>query len=143
LSDNNELNNDEDNAIANSLAKFMKFSSGKINVRINNKPTLSLDFQRKTKRVLMDVKDASIFGMSDPSDDNLGLFEKLKAAKIIAQIFDENDITFSILRKGKKAISLGKEANPKLSRVITGSDDIQIDSIRQTAKLGRDIQKSQ
>ena len=121
----------------------MKFSSGKINVRINNKPTLSLDFQRKTKRVLMDVKDASIFGMSDPSDDNLGLFEKLKAAKIIAQIFDENDITFSILRKGKKAISLGKEANPKLSRVITGSDDIQIDSIRQTAKLGRDIQKSQ
>jgi len=70
------------------------------------------------------------------------LFEEIKTAKKLAQILDNNNLTISILRKGKKAISLGKEASPTLSRLLTGSDDIQIDSIRQATKLGLDVQKA-
>ncbi len=58
------------------------------------------------------------------------------------QVQDNNDLTISILRKGKKAISLGKAANPTLSRFLTRSSDIQIDSVRQAAKLGRDVTKA-
>ena len=143
-------NTEEKSPIFNNLAKLMRSTSGKIKITINQKPTLSLDFQldtskrkdSKSKKVLLDLEDASLFGMVEGGKDQLGLLEKLKAAKNIAQILDDNDVTFSVLRKGKKAISLGKGVKPTLSRVLTGSDDIQIDSVRQATKLGRDIQKA-
>ena len=45
----------------------------------------------------------------------------------------------SILRKGKEAITLGNKAKPKLSKLITRSNDIQIDSIKEAAELKRDF----
>jgi hypothetical protein len=56
-------------------------------------------------------------------------------------LFNNIGLSISILRKGKKALSIGREATPKISSLLTGSDDIQIDSIRQVAKLDRDIKK--
>jgi hypothetical protein len=47
----------------------------------------------------------------------------------------------SFLRKGKEAISLGKDAKPTLSRLLTRSDDIQIDSIKELANLKRDLEE--
>ena len=55
-----------------------------------------------------------------------------------AQVLTDNHLTLSILRKGKEALSLGYETHPTLSRLITGSDDIQIDSVKEVAKLKRD-----
>jgi hypothetical protein len=34
---------------------------------------------------------------------------------------------------------LGKEAKPTFSRVVTRSDDIQLNSVRESAKLKRDM----
>lgn len=51
-------------------------------------------------------------------------------------------LSISILRRGNKALSIGREATPKIRSLLTGTDDIQIDSIRQVAKLDRDIKKS-
>ena len=47
----------------------------------------------------------------------------------------------SFLRKGKEAISLGKDAKPTLSRLLTRSGDIQIDSIKELANLKRDLEE--
>jgi len=51
-------------------------------------------------------------------------------------------LTLSILRKGKKAVSLGREATPTISSFVTGSDDIQVDSVKEVTKLGKDIRNS-
>jgi len=118
----------------------LKLPRGRINIQIDYKPSLSLDFRQD--KILVDVKDATIFDMSEENEDDRGLFEKIKEAKKVAQILDNNNLTISILRKGKKAISLGKAANPTLSRFLTRSSDIQIDSVRQAAKLGRDVTKA-
>jgi hypothetical protein len=48
-------------------------------------------------------------------------------------------VTLSFLRKGKKALTLGKEAKPRFSRLVTRSRDIQIDNIRKTAKLKNEL----
>lgn len=141
MSNEKALDIREDDPVIDTLAKLMKMPKGKINVRIDNKPALSIDF--KGDKVVLDVSDGSIFGMLEGNDNDIGLFDKLKAAKVAAQILDNNNLTFSVLRKGKKAISLGHGASPILSRLITGSNDIQIDSVKQTAKLVRDIQKSE
>jgi hypothetical protein len=57
-------------------------------------------------------------------------------------LLDNKGLSISILRKGKKALSISRQASPKISSLLTWSDDIQIDSIRQVAKLDRDIKKA-
>jgi hypothetical protein len=43
------------------------------------------------------------------------------------------------LRKGKEAVTLGEGARPSLSRIITKSDDVQIDSLKESVKLKNDF----
>ena len=73
------------------------------------------------------------------TDDETGLFDKLKTAREFAKKLTDNDITISFLRRGKEAITLGKDAKPRLSKIITRSDDVQINSIKQTSDLKRDL----
>jgi hypothetical protein len=48
-------------------------------------------------------------------------------------------MTLALLRKGKEAIILGKEAKPTVSRLVSRSDDIQIKSLREVRKLASDL----
>ena len=97
----------------------------------------------KGDQVLLDITDASFINFGEEGLLTIGLFSKLKTAKELAQVLTDNHLTLSILRKGKEALSLGYETHPTLSRLITGSDDIQIDSVKEVAKLKRDIGKDE
>lgn len=57
-------------------------------------------------------------------------------AKEFSHKFSENELTVSILNKGKNA-------NPSLSKLITRSDDIQINSLRKSLNLATDINKEE
>ena len=46
----------------------------------------------------------------------------LKTAKKIGETLGSKGITLSILRKGKKALSLGRDAKPTLSILVIGTD---------------------
>lgn len=111
----------EDDPFINNLAKYMKIPRGKLNIQIDGRPTLGLDF--KGNEVDVDIQDASVFGIVEEEEKEnqheMGFFDKIKAAKNVAQIFDNHDLTVTILRKGKKAVTMGKEASPSLSRLIT------------------------
>lgn len=48
-------------------------------------------------------------------------------------------LLFFLLRKGKEAITIGERARPSLSRIITRSDDIQLNSLKESAKLKDDF----
>ena len=76
------------------------------------------------------------------SDTSVGIFDNLKTAKKLGEILNSKGLTLSILRKGKKAVSLGREATPTISSFITGSDDIQVDSLKEVTKLGKYIKNS-
>ena len=56
-----------------------------------------------------------------------------------ARKLSDNGVTVSFLRKGKEAVRLGKDAKPTLSKMITRSDDIQLNSTREYAKLKGDL----
>jgi hypothetical protein len=122
----------------NTLAEILKRVQGKITIDVQDKLVLSVSFEGN--RVLLDVSDASIFGTAE-SDSSIGLFDGLKTAKKIGETLNSKGITISILRKGKKALSLGRDAKPTLSTLVTGTDDIQVDSVRQVTKLGKDVKK--
>jgi hypothetical protein len=129
---------DSETKVINTLTEILKRVQGKISIDIQDERVLSISLDGN--RVLLDVSDASIFGTAE-SDSNLGLFEGLKTAKKLGETLDSKGITLSILRKGKKALSLGRDAKPTLSTLVTRTDDIQVDSIRQVTKLGKDIKK--
>jgi len=131
---------EEDIPLVNNLVNLLKVPKGSITVKANDRPAFSLEF--KGDNVLLDIIDASFFNFGDESDD-VGFFSKLKTAKKLAQVLTDNRLTLSILRKGKEALSLGYETHPTLSRLITGSDDIQIDSVKEVAKLKHDVNKDE
>jgi len=129
---------DPESRTVNTLAEILKRVQGKISIDIQDKLVLSVSLEGN--RVLLDVSDASIFGTAE-SNSSVGLFDGLKTAKKLGETLNSKGITLSILRKGKKALSLGRDAKPTLSTLVTGTDDIQVDSIRQAAKLGKDVKK--
>jgi hypothetical protein len=88
------------------------------------------------KAVRVDLLEPTFFSIPD---DQTGLFDKLRTATEFAQKLTDNGITFSLLRKGKEAITLGEGARPSLSRIITKSDDIQLNSVKESGKLKTDF----
>ena len=130
----------EEDPLINNLINLLKVPKGSISIKTNDTPAFSLEFQGN--KVLLDITDASFFNFGEESDD-IGFFSKLKTAKELAQILTDNHLTLSILRKGKEALSLGYETHPTLSRLITRSDDIQIDNVKEVAKLKHDIDKDE
>ena len=129
---------DPETRTVNVLAEILKRVQGKITIDVQDKQVLSVYLEGN--RIVLDVSDASIFGTAE-SDTSIGLFDGLKTAKKIGETLNSKGITLSILRKGKKALSLGRDAKPTLSTLVTGTDDIQVDSIRQVTKLGKDVKK--
>ena len=129
---------DPETRTVNTLAEILKSVQGKITIDVQDKQVLSVSLE--LNRVVLDVSDASVFGTVE-SDSSIGLFDGLKTAKKLGEILNSKGITLSILRKGKKALSLGRDAKPTLSTLVTRTDDIQVDSVRQVTKLGKDVKK--
>ena len=73
------------------------------------------------------------------SEDETGLTDKLKTASEFGHKLSEKDLTIAFLRNGKEAVRLGKDARPTLSKIITRSNDLQLTSIGEFAKLKRDL----
>ena len=127
---------DPETRTVNTLADILKSVQGKITIDVQDKHVLSVSLEGN--RVVLDMSDASIFGTAE-SDNSIGLFDGLKTAKKLGETLNSKGITLSILRKGKKALSLGRDAKPTLSTLVTRTDDIQVDSVRQVTKLGKDV----
>ena len=102
---------------------------------------------------LMDSKSNSVDKIKDKldtakeffhlfTDTEASIFDQLKIVKDFAVRLSDNNITIALYRKGKEAIILGKDANPSLSKLISGSDDLQIKSVTESSKLISEISTS-
>jgi hypothetical protein len=130
----NHLHIDNDDQIINWLIKSMKAAKeGVIKIYIKDQSAAQINLNDNL--ITIDLLQPEFFRTSE----EIGLFDKLKTAKEFAQKLTDNGLTMSFLRKGKDAISLGKDAKPTLSRLITRSDDIQIDSVKEITNLKRDL----
>jgi len=73
------------------------------------------------------------------TDNEASIFDQLKIVKDFAVKLSDNNITLVLLRKGKEAIIMGKDANPSVSKIISGSNDLQIKSVKESSKLISEI----
>ena len=129
------LHIDQEDPVADLVAKSMKtVTGGQIQIQINEKLAAQVDIEKD--KINVDLLEPMLF---KTPDDETGLFDKLNTAKEFAQRLTDNGLTLSFLRRGKKALILGKDAKPSLSKLLTRSDNIQIDSIRESGKLKSDL----
>jgi hypothetical protein len=131
--------------IVDDLFKILNSTSGFVKLEVANRPALKIDINRNDQAegndnsgtmVKLDLLEPTFFSVPD---DQTGIFDKLRTATEFAQKLTDNGITFSLLRKGKEAITLGEGARPSLSRMITKSDDIQLNSVKESVKLKNDF----
>jgi hypothetical protein len=140
MRNNNNHNNNEQILLLDLLAKSLKtVTGGKINIEMEGQPAIKIDIDKEKEKIKVDFIHSTVIETESGDETRPGLFDKLKTAKEFAQNLTDNGLTLAFLRKGKEAIILGKEAHPRFSRLITRSDDIQIDSIRESAKLSREL----
>ena len=138
MSDTNDMTEGLQKDTISNLAGILKKSSGRLNILIKDNPALSISLG---SNIQLNIHDAAIFDGVGSDKSDVSLFDKLKTAQKLGEILNSNGLSISVLRKGKKAFTIGREATPTISSILTGSDDIHIDSLTQAAKLGKDIIK--
>jgi len=138
MSDTNDMTEGLEKDTISNLAGILKKSSGRLNILIKDNPALSISLG---SNIQLNIHDAAIFDGVGSDKSDVSLFDKLKTAQKLGEILNSNGLSISVLRKGKKAFTIGRDATPTISSILTGSDDIHIDSITQAAKLGKDIIK--
>ena len=138
MSDTNDMTEGLQKDTISNLVGILKKSSGRLNILIKDNPALSISLG---SNIQLNIHDAAIFDGVGSDKSDVSLFDKLKTAQKLGEILNSNGLSISVLRKGKKAFTIGREATPTISSILTGSDDIHIDSITQAAKLGKDIIK--
>jgi hypothetical protein len=132
---NEHLHFDENDQIANWLIKALRTATrGRITLDTEGRDSLKIEISEDN--IIIDLLQPTLF---KAPEDETGLFDKLKTAKELSQKLTDNGVTVSFLRKGRKAITLGKKANHSFSKLLTGSDDMKIDSFKETINLKRDL----
>jgi hypothetical protein len=136
LGDNKKhLHIDERDAIVYGLTTMLKAAkSGTITINFADRPAVKIDANNGT--IAIDLLRPTFFRVPE---DETGLLDKLKTATEFASKLSDSGVTLSILRKGKEVMRLGKDSKPTLSKLITRSDDIQMSSITELAKLKNDF----
>ncbi len=122
--------------------KGLSFMSGTVKIAIQDHDSLIIE--SADKKIKLHVIDPSFFEipLEVIKDNKMTNFLKyIKEAKEFAHKLTENGLTVFILNKDESALTLGKDASPSFSKLITRSDDIQIDSIRKSMKLATDIKE--
>jgi len=137
--DRNYLHIDKQDQVADWFVKSMKaVQTGSIKLKLEGELALKIDIinHENKNKIKVDLLQPTFFRTSD---DETGLFDKLRSAKEFAKKLTDNEVTISFLRRGGEAITLGSDAKPTLSKIISRSDDLQIDSITETTHLKRDL----
>jgi hypothetical protein len=139
----------ENDQLVDWLAKSLRSASkGIIKLDVGGKPTVKIEVNNNdniddnnnkgdnNNRIIVDLIQPSFF---KTTNDDTGIFDKLKTAKEFSHKLSENEVTISFLRKGNEAITLGKGAKPTVSKLITRSNDMQINSLKAATELKRDL----
>lgn len=116
-----------------------------IKVDVASQPTLEISAEND--KIILNLLSLREFAITDSkkrkgNDIKISLREKISEAKDFAKSIRNNGLTISIHYKSKEIIILGKEAKPKISKIFTGSNDMQIKNIRLLKKFDNELRNT-
>jgi len=112
------------------LLKIVK--AGSLDVSENQKRIMTFSF--KNNKITADILDITF---NIPTTK--GFFTRLSEAREFAKRLKKKNLTLCISHKGKIIMKLGKEAKPKLSRMITQSSAVEITNLGELRKLDKQL----
>jgi arginyl-tRNA synthetase len=112
------------------LLKMIK--AGSLEVSENHKKSIKFSFNKNN--IIVDLLDVEF---NIPTTK--GIFARLSEARKFAKTLKKKNITLCISHKGKIVMKLGKNAKPKLSRVVTHSSAVEITDMRELRKLDKQL----
>jgi hypothetical protein len=115
-------------ALLPNLLKY--FKAGKIEIKENGKKSVSITSEGN--RITINLIDLA-FNIPHSTE----ILKKLSEARELADNLKENNLTLCIANKNKLVLKLGKDAKPKLSRMITKSSAVEITDLRELRKMDK------
>ena len=110
-------------------ANFLSFlHGGSFEVMCNGEP--SIKFMVEGNSRIIDILDIPIEVIKKP-----GLIKQLSEAKALAKNLKQENLTLEVQLKGETVLKLGEQANPKLTKIVTLSGDIEITNLKKLKKL--------
>ena len=110
-------------------ANFLSFLQGG-SLKIACDGTPSINFTAEGDSRIIDIIDIPIEIAKRP-----GLIKQLSEAKDLAKNLKQENITLEIRLQGQPVLKLGDNANPKLAKIVTLSNNIEITDLRKLKKL--------
>ena len=109
--------------------------SGTINISANKEKL----FQITASNNIIDfnILDKKFVHELTKDPDNLSYFRHLfSSLKNLAGELRNQETTVTISYKNQKVITIGSDAKPKFSKIITGTADIEINNLKRLIKMG-------
>ena len=131
----NHLHIDEHDQVGNWLSRALASAeAGSLTIDYDVQKAVEISINNRT--IAVDLLAPQFFRISD---DETGLFDKLKTATEFGRKLSDNNMTLSFLRKGKEAVRLGKDARPTFSKLISRSSDVQLTNVMEFNRLKNDM----
>jgi hypothetical protein len=112
------------------------FKKGEIAISINDAETLQLKAENKEFSIDLIDKQFIKNVLSGLGNGSASLRSSLSQAKKIAEEMRDEGLTVTISYGGSKVVTIGLNAKPTISQLVTRSDAIQIDSLLKLIELG-------
>lgn len=104
--------------------------AGSVEISENHKKSVKFSFH--DNKITVDLLDVSF---NIPTTK--GIFARLGEARRFAKNLKKKNLTLCISHNGKIVLKLGKEAKPKLSRMITQSSAVEITNLSELRRLDK------
>jgi hypothetical protein len=108
--------------------------SGKVTISTNNTKVLQLRIENK--KIDLNIIDKKILKTALQDGPKRGsLLDMIRTLKDTAKQLKDKGYTFTISYYGKTALTIGQQAAPKLSQLITGTNAVEINNLRKLLQM--------
>jgi hypothetical protein len=112
--------------LPSNFLSYLEF--GNLKITCDGSPTINFMIHGDTR--IIDVTEIPISMENRPS-----FFKQLSEAKALAKSLSKQNLTVEIRLQGDPVLKLGKNANPKLAKIVTLSNNIEITDLKKLKKL--------
>jgi hypothetical protein len=115
------------------LSRVLK--SGEVNLSANNEDLLQMTV--KTDRIDLNIVDKKFpKSLLEDSRRTKSFRDLLRQLKNAAEELRSEGVTMTISYKGTTVLTLGSDAKPKFSKLITGTAEIEINNLLKLIQIG-------
>lgn len=111
--------------------------SGELSINLKDSETVRLNIENR--RIIINLVNVqtllSLLDLIGKSGDTPSILESIKNLRNLAEDLKKEKLTVNIQLSNKPFLILGKEANPKISQILTGSNAIELQSLTSLLKI--------